>query len=154
MATQIPRLEETVALMKDEIEHDVVCGFVPVQVTSFGDLHDYVDANEYGGFCDDKFSDELIAHFGGRDPVNEGMPDGMLDYINAAQTRIDAWLSAGGLEERIADRSWECFTPYMVGELLTKYKTAIRALDRIQSSTYADPVKLRIIAHEAYMEAK
>ena len=39
-------------------------------------------------------ADALIAHFGGRDG-HGGMPQGMLDYINAAQEAIDKWLKNG-----------------------------------------------------------
>lgn len=36
-----------------EIREDQEAGKVPDSVDSFGTLHDFVDANEYGGFCDD-----------------------------------------------------------------------------------------------------
>lgn len=86
-----PNLEQTVALMKAEILRDMACGIVPLTVASFSELHDYVDANCYGGFCDDKVVDSLIAFFGGRDS-NEAMPDGMMKFINDAQTAVDHWL--------------------------------------------------------------
>ena len=86
----IPTLEETVNRMKAEIMFDMDHGEVPRTVKSFGELHDYVDANCYGGFCH-AIADRMIEHFGGRDS-DEGMPQGMLDYINAAQDAIDAWL--------------------------------------------------------------
>lgn len=86
----IPTLEETVERMKTEIMFDMEDGQVPRTVRSFGELHEYVDANCYGGFCH-AVADRLIEHFGGRDS-DEGMPQGMLDYINAAQDAIDAWL--------------------------------------------------------------
>jgi hypothetical protein len=38
---------------KSEIHADVRNGIVPKTVASFAELHDYVDANEYGGFCDE-----------------------------------------------------------------------------------------------------
>jgi hypothetical protein len=150
----IPTLEETIAVMKHQVIADVSNLHVPVNVKSFGDLHDFVDANEYGGFCDDAFSDRLIEHFGGRDPKHEGMPDGMLDYINAAQSAIDSWIREGGLSEAIEDESHEDFTPEAYGKLLTKYKIAMRALDKIQSCTYAPADKLRHFAHTGYMEAQ
>ena len=90
-------LEQTVEQMKLEILEDIVRGKVPKTVTSFSALHDYVDANEYGSFCDDAFSDALIAFFGGRND-DYGMPDDMMDYINAAQDAIDAWIKAGGIQ--------------------------------------------------------
>lgn len=92
-----PDIAATVAVMKEQIQHDVISGVVPADVGSFGNLHDYVDANCYGGFCDDHVADRLIEHFGGRDE-HEGMPQGMLDYLNAAQEEIDAWIKAGGLQ--------------------------------------------------------
>lgn len=89
-------LDETIHRMKREILHDVRAGRVPQAVQSFGALHDHVDANEYGGFCIDELADALIAKFGGRD-ADEGMPQGMLDYINAAQDAIHKWIAEGGI---------------------------------------------------------
>lgn len=89
----IPTLETTVLRMKAEIQADQAAGIVPQQVKCFSELHDYVDANCYGGFCDDALADALIAHFGGRDE-HEGMPQEMLDYMNAAQDQINEWLCA------------------------------------------------------------
>ena len=48
-----PSILATVEQMKLEILDDVRNGYVPVSVTHFGDLHDFIDANCYGGFCDD-----------------------------------------------------------------------------------------------------
>ena len=84
-------LDETVIRMKKEIVADMKSGIVSPQINSFSELNDYVDANEYGGFCDDDYADALIIYFGGRD-ANEGMPQAFLDYMNAAQDQIDAWL--------------------------------------------------------------
>ncbi|ABD72056.1 hypothetical protein Rfer_4370 (plasmid) [Rhodoferax ferrireducens T118] len=92
----IPTLDETIALMKKEILLDVRGRRVPMDVKTFSDLHAYVDANEYGEFCVDSVADAMIAYFGGRDE-HEGMPDRMLEYINAAQNAINEWLAAGGL---------------------------------------------------------
>lgn len=81
----------TVERMKAEILADMEEGIVPEDVASFSDLHDHVDANEYGGFCDDKFSDAAIKHFGGRD-ANEGMPDAFIDFMNDCQDAVGEWL--------------------------------------------------------------
>lgn len=96
MKNAIPTLEQTIARMKTEILHDVQSGIVPATVSTFSALHDFVDANEYGGFCDNALADSLIQHFGGRDD-NEAMPDGLMNYMNAAQDAIDAWLQDGGI---------------------------------------------------------
>ena len=97
MEVSIKSLEETIEQMKQEILQDVRSGRVPVTVESFNVLHDYVDANCYGGFCEDVFADALIDHFGGRDE-HEGMPDGMLKYINDAQNSIHSWIANGSLK--------------------------------------------------------
>lgn len=39
--------------VKAEILADIADGTMPADVADFSTLHDYVDANEYGGFCDD-----------------------------------------------------------------------------------------------------
>jgi len=40
----------------------------------------------------------LIEHFGGRDE-DEGMPDALMDYLNAAQNSIDRWIKEGGIKQ-------------------------------------------------------
>jgi hypothetical protein len=91
-------LKEVIERMKREVIADVKSGQVPRTVKTFAELHDYVDANEYGGFCDDAFMHMLTQHFGGLDE-NKGMPEGMLDFLNAAQDSIDVWIKEGGLLE-------------------------------------------------------
>jgi len=59
---------------------DVRKGVVPNTCGSFSALHDYVDANYYGGFCEDGFDETKV------------------DTINAAQDAIDLWIKAGGLK--------------------------------------------------------
>ena len=89
-----PSILATVEQMKNEILRDVQNGHVPTNVRTFGDLHDYSDANCYGGFCDDDYADFLIAHFGGRDE-HESMPQSMLDFMNACQEEVHDWLVDG-----------------------------------------------------------
>lgn len=76
-------LEKTIIRMKHEILQDIADGTVPADVMSFGDLHDYVDANEYGGFCDD---DNNVIH---------SLPvDQRCDVLNHCQDAIDFWLKS------------------------------------------------------------
>jgi len=54
-----------VAFVKVEIRADQEAGIIPANVTTFSQLHDYVDANTYGGFCtpghrDDWSTEDLI----------------------------------------------------------------------------------------------
>lgn len=90
--------EETIERMKREVLADVKLGKVPTTVKSFSELHDYVDANEYGGFCEEEFVDMLVQHFGGLND-GTGMPEGMLDFINSSQNSINSWIKEGGLVE-------------------------------------------------------
>lgn len=94
----IPTIEETVARMKREILEEMDAGRIPRTVSSFSELHDYIDANELGGFCEEKLASDLCIHFGGydwwSDQYNEqGLPEGMMDYINECQSAIDLWLT-------------------------------------------------------------
>lgn len=64
---------------KKEVLADIASGRVPASVASFAELHDHVDANEYGGACEGGFdgSDESTA------------------FWNRVQGEVDAWLKAG-----------------------------------------------------------
>ena len=84
-------LWSVIASMKLGIINDINAGIIPPTVKSFSELHNYVDANEYGGFCIDTFADELIELFGGRDE-NERPPEAFNLFIHEAQNIIDAWI--------------------------------------------------------------
>jgi len=68
---------------KSDILQDMREERVPTTVTSFSELHDYVDANEYGGLCN--LADEQFA----------AMTTGDYDGANAVQDALDAWIKAG-----------------------------------------------------------
>lgn len=70
--------EAFVAQVKREILADIAAGVVPASVSEFGELHEYTDANYYGGLCDD----EQRAHL-------------ELEPWLAMQEAVDAWLRAG-----------------------------------------------------------
>ena len=83
-------IEHAIERSKAEILEDIAAGRVPSTVSSFSELHDYVDANEYGGLCesgtwwciaDDSVglieSDTHLLHFG---------------QSVAVQNAVDAWL--------------------------------------------------------------
>lgn len=78
-----PSIEETVLRMKTEIATDVVEGTVPDDVPSFSALHDYVDANCYGGMCDSGL------------PERFGSIDAWIAHANEAQTAVDKWIRSG-----------------------------------------------------------
>jgi hypothetical protein len=73
------RLDAAFARAVREIHEDIANGRMPIDVDTFSRLHDYVDANEYGGLCqiDDLEGDELH------------------DFANTLQNRVNDWLAAG-----------------------------------------------------------
>lgn len=70
-------IETAIARSKSEILADIASGEVPTTVQTFSELHDYVDANEYGGLCDDDLFDTLNP------------------WVNDIQNAVNAWLLAG-----------------------------------------------------------
>src|SRR5689334_16622446 len=70
--------------MKLDILKDVRTAVVPATIGSFSELHDYVDANCYGGAAE--------------------LPDDVSDYsqlLNPAMDLVDTWIKAGGIWEGI-----------------------------------------------------
>ena len=73
---------------KVEILAHVASGRVPSTVETFGDLHDYVDANCYGGLCDD--DDAFWGQTGSE-------RDLVMDLAADVQNAVHAWIGAGGI---------------------------------------------------------
>jgi hypothetical protein len=78
-------LKVTVDRAKNEILADVASGRVPVSCMSFSELHDYVDANEYGGAVEALDSEEVDSE------------DFDTDFWNRVQHEVDLWIRAGAL---------------------------------------------------------
>lgn len=64
---------------KAEIREDVLAGIIPDNTYSFEDLHNFVDANEYGGFTDDNFTADW-------------------DFVVDVQNILDAWMKKTGID--------------------------------------------------------
>ena len=87
-------IEYAIERSKAEILEDIETGIVPRTVADFSELHDYVDANEYGGLCSDAWwclpddSDDAtvengwLLHF---------------EQSEAVQNAVDRWLKGGRL---------------------------------------------------------
>lgn len=73
---------------KQEVLDDIANGVVPERVTRFTQLHDHVDANEYGGLCEDGWESALV------DQVNDSHPHDGQRGINYVQGMVNAWLEA------------------------------------------------------------
>lgn len=94
--TTVQLKDAIVAEMKSEIESDIETGVIAGPVNSFSDLHDFVDANEYGGFCDDAKNQRLFEHFGVKN--DEEYPQPYIEFINDCQNAIDAWIKDGAIQ--------------------------------------------------------
>jgi hypothetical protein len=83
--------DEAVARAKREVLEDVRTGRVPRDVKDFSELHDHVDANEYGGGCEEGGPACL---FRVQRLVGE---DAAADFFNELQDELDGWIKGGGL---------------------------------------------------------
>lgn len=63
---------------KKEIEEDIQLKIVPYTINRFEDLHDYVDANCYGGLCDEDYK------------ISKDY-----EFENKLQTALNDWLFNG-----------------------------------------------------------
>jgi hypothetical protein len=73
------QLTERLERAKREVLADVAAGIVPLTVGSFSELHDYVDANGYGG----AFEDDA--------------PDTDDEIWDAMQDAVDGWIKSGAM---------------------------------------------------------
>jgi hypothetical protein len=64
--------------VRSEVVADIAVGTVPDDVTGFNDLHDHVDANEYGGLCAENFGPTRMA-YDVQDVVHEWLAAGRPD---------------------------------------------------------------------------
>jgi len=62
---------------KKKILLDIEIGVIPKNISSFSELHYFVDANWYGGFCDENY---------------EASKD--FEFENEIQTKLDEWIKS------------------------------------------------------------
>ena len=94
--------EELAERMKQEILTDVKDGTVPCTVASFSELHDYVDANCYGG------TEDMLEHLDAEYPDTDEEAhmanlNAMTDLMNPAMDIVDQWIKGGGLLPKKGD---------------------------------------------------
>ena len=84
-------IEHAIERSKAEILEDIAAGVVPGTVSSFSELHEYVDANEYGGLCSDAWfclpehADDLTVEANGGWLLH-------FEHSVAVQDAVDTWL--------------------------------------------------------------
>lgn len=98
--TGCPLVHAFIARAKAEILRDIAEGTVKRTVRAFSELHDDVDANEYGGFCDNTINSRLHEYFA-RPTVSasdDAAREGFTDFFNDVQNHINTWLRHGRVE--------------------------------------------------------
>ncbi len=75
---------------KAEILADIAKGIVPASVKTFAQLHDFVDANGYGGAFEGEFDGS----------------DAGLNFWNRVQDEVDLWLKCGRLAVDLKEENW------------------------------------------------
>lgn len=66
----------------------------PVTLVGFGEVHDYCDANELGGLCDDDITEEANRLFPDRTDSDTLATQGWMEISNRIQTLADEWIAA------------------------------------------------------------
>jgi hypothetical protein len=79
----------TVFRMIEELRAEFAARRVPNTVRAFVDVHDYIDANELGGFTSDRAGD-----------FDAGV-DADADFINECQGYVDTWLAARAARKKV-----------------------------------------------------
>jgi hypothetical protein len=70
-------------------------GDIPANVGSFSALHDHIDANCLGGFCDDDLNPIFEAIFPRTTAdADDYFPYAFMEAVATVQDRVDAWIKA------------------------------------------------------------
>lgn len=105
--------QNAVALTKKQIVEDVQKKVVPPTVRDFSHLHDFVDANEYGGLTDDEIAGSAKFSTG----------EEWISFCNGVADEVDAWIKSGALTE---DRTALVFTIDVTG-MTTEQRNNVEA---------------------------
>lgn len=97
-------LAQTVERMKAEIVLDALKGVVPFTVHSFSELHDYVDANEYGGFCEDDAQDRVMKAIDEPSIKWHVAQQLFYEFTSEAQNLVADWIRDYGLHRTLTER--------------------------------------------------
>lgn len=92
---QPPEYQAVIDRMMTEVLADIKSGQVPATVASFSQLHDHVDANEYGGACEPDAEFPYGEPPDADGPRDEKYVETVCAFWNRCQTAIDDWIKAG-----------------------------------------------------------
>ncbi|SPS02218.1 MULTISPECIES: hypothetical protein [Cupriavidus] len=79
-----------IELGKAQIQQEIASGRIPPTVKTFSELHDFVDANEFGGLCADE--GDLPRLF---PRITESDAEAFCEAANQVQQALDTWLASG-----------------------------------------------------------
>ncbi|WP_029049502.1 hypothetical protein [Cupriavidus sp. amp6] len=89
-AEQEDFVAKAIELGKAQIQQEIASGRIPPTVKTFSALHDFVDANEFGGLCaDDSDLPRLFPR------VTESDAEVFCEAANRVQQALDQWLTSG-----------------------------------------------------------
>ncbi len=81
---------------------DIQTGLVPSSVNTFSELHEYVDANCYGGT--EALIDELDAAVPDTDEGHSAAMIALIHVMNQAMEIVNQWLQSGGVANGLGAR--------------------------------------------------
>lgn len=93
---ELMNAEELALRMKQEILADIAAGIVPATVRIFSELHDYVDANCYGGT--EALLEQLDAAGPDTDEAHQANLNSLCDLMGAAMEIVNVWLKNGRMD--------------------------------------------------------
>jgi hypothetical protein len=79
----------------------------PKDITSFGDLHSYVDANEYGGLCSDDVNVKAEELMPLRTDAGTIATQEFMDAMNDLQNKVNDWI----VSDLFKNAKFEYFCP-------------------------------------------
>lgn len=83
-------IARAIELGKRQIQQEIAAGRIPPTVTDFAKLHDFVDANEFGGLC------EVDGEWSRLFPrTNDQEAEVFCEAANRVQDALDQWLGNG-----------------------------------------------------------
>jgi hypothetical protein len=91
-------LTDTIARAKREVMFDITNKTVPATVASFSELHDYVDANYYGGAFEVSEAMHSVCNSDDADDTFGSGCDRCCGFWNDVQNAVDAWLKRGRMD--------------------------------------------------------
>ncbi|WP_232232654.1 hypothetical protein [Cupriavidus sp. amp6] len=89
-AEQEEFVAKAIELGKAQIQQEIASGRIPLTVKTYSALHDYVDANEFGGLCAD---DGDLPHLFPR--ATERDAEVFCEAANRVQQALETWLASG-----------------------------------------------------------